>query len=62
MASRLIDTLREGNSDNRVTARIENYEHRYGGTMRGGRDERKAKYQEFENTYYDLVTDFFEYG
>ena len=25
-------------------------------------DERKADYRTFENTYYDLVTDFYEYG
>ena len=29
---------------------------------RDGLDERKTDYRNFENTYYDLVTDFFEYG
>ena len=62
MASRLIDILKDGSSDKRVSTRIGDYEQLSGGTARGGLDERKANYQEFENTYYDLVTDFFEYG
>ena len=39
MALRLSDILKEGNSDKRVAANIENNERHYGGTMRGGRDE-----------------------
>ena len=46
----------------RVGARIKDYNHRYGGAAHGGLDERKQNYRDYENTYYDLVTDFFEYG
>ena len=63
MESKLTNLLRDGDAGGRrVAARIEDYERRYGGAARGGRDERKADYRDFENTYYDLVTDFFEYG
>ena len=60
MVSKLTDILKDGGGG--VASRIEDYEHRYGGAARGGRDERKSDYQNFANTYYDLVTDFFEYG
>ena len=60
--SKLTDILKDGNGGDRVAARIEDYERRYGGAARGGLDERKADYRTFENTYYDLVTDFYEYG
>ena len=60
--SELTDILKDGKAGDPVAARIENYERRYGGPSRGRLDERKAYYRDFENTYYDLVTDFFEYG
>ena len=60
--SKLTDILKDGKGGDRVAARIEDYERRYGGAARGGLDERKADYRTFENTYYDLVTDFYEYG
>ena len=62
MAPKLTDILKDRNAGGPVATRIEDYEHRYGGEARGGRDERKADYRNFENAYYDLVTDFFEYG
>ena len=62
MATKLTNLLKDGQSGGRVAARIEDYEDRYGGEARGGVDERKTDYRNFENTYYDLVTDFFEYG
>ncbi len=62
MESKLTDFLKDGNASDRVAARIEDYDRRYGGTARDGLDERKKDYRNFENTYYDLVTDFFEYG
>ena len=62
MVSKLTGILKDGNAGDRVAARIEDYERRYGGAARGGLDERKADYRKFENTYYDLVTDFYEYG
>ena len=62
MSSKLTDLLKDGNAGDGVAARIEDYKRRYGGAARGGLDERKADYRNFENTYYDLVTDFYEYG
>ena len=59
MVSKLTGIL---NAGDRVATRIEDYERRYGGAARGGLDERKADYRNCENTYYDLVTDFYEYG
>ena len=62
MAIKLTKILKDGNMGGRVAARIKDYERRFGGEARGGLDERKTGYRDFENTYYDLVTDFFEYG
>ena len=62
MASKLTGILKGGNAAARVAERIEDYDRRYGGEARGGLDERKTDYRNFENSYYDLVTDFFEYG
>ena len=62
MASKLTGILKGVNAAERVAERIEDYDRRYGGEARGGLDERKTDYRNFENSYYDLVTDFFEYG
>lgn len=59
MVSKLTDILKTGSAGDRVAARIEDYERRYSGAARGGLDERKSDYRNFENVYYDLVTDFF---
>lgn len=61
MASKITDILKDGNAGDGVAARIENYERRYDGATRDGVDERKTDYRN-PHTYYDLVTDFFEYG
>ena len=55
--SRLTDILKDAKSGGRVEAGIREYERRYGGL-----DERKTDYLNFERSYYNLVTDFFEYG
>ena len=62
MVFKLTDILKDVKSGDEVASRARDYKQRYGGAARGGRDERKEGYREFENTYYDLVTDFFEYG
>jgi len=62
MISKLTDILKDTTTADRVALRAREYDHRYGGATRGGLDERKTDYQNFENTYYDLVTDFYEYG
>ena len=62
MISKLTDILKDAKSGDRVALRAREYDRRYGGTACGGLDERKTNYRNFENTYYDLVTDFYEYG
>lgn len=62
MATKLTRILKDGPAGSPVAARIKDYERRFGREAPGGLDERKTGYRDFENTYYDLVTDFFEYG
>ena len=62
MSSKLTDILRDRSVGGKVADRIQDYGRRYGGAVHDGRDERKSGYRDFENTYYDLVTDLFEYG
>ena len=62
MISKLTDILKDAKSGDRVALLAREYDRRYGGAARGGLDERKTDYQNFMNTYYDLVTDFWEYG
>lgn len=45
-----------------VAAAIREYESRYGGATPGSRDLRKADYQNFVKLYFDLTSDFYEYG
>ena len=60
--SKLTGLLKDGKADNRVTAHIEDYDHRYGAAADGGPDRREARDKDWQKTYYNLVTDFFEYG
>ena len=62
VAFKLTDILKDAGSGGGVASRARDDDRRFGGAARGGRDERKADYRDFENTYYDLVTGFFEYG
>ena len=55
IVSNITDILKK--EDTGVAPRIEDYKRRY-----GDESERKTDYRNFLNTYYDLVTDFFEYG
>ena len=59
---KITDVLREAGSQNDIVERVREYERRYGGEVRGERDERKTHYQEFLKEYYDLATDLYEYG
>ena len=36
--------------------------HRYSSPKRGGQDRRATDYEDFNSVYYDLLTDFYEYG
>ncbi len=59
---KLTDILKDAKSGDRVEVSAQEYDRRYGGAERGGLDERKTDYLNFANNYYDLVTDFYEYG
>lgn len=59
---RLSDILKDKKSGDFVATGIQEYDRRYGGAERGGLDERKTDYLDFERSYYNLVTDFYEYG
>jgi len=60
--TRLTDILKGAKSVDSVEASAQEYVKRYGDAERGGLDERKTDYLDFEKSYYNLVTDFFEYG
>ena len=62
MKPKLTDILKDAKSDDRVEVGVSEYDRRFGGAERGGLDERKTDYLNFERSYYNLVTDFFEYG
>ena len=59
---KLTDVLREAGSRDDIVGRVREFERRYGGEVRGGRDERKTRYRDFLKEYYDLATDMYEYG
>ena len=59
---KLTDVLREAGSRDDIVGRVREFERRYGGEVRGGRDERKTHYRDFLKEYYDLATDLYEYG
>lgn len=61
--ARFTDILKRGNSGERVAVRMEDYKRRYDASADGGGvDRRNARDRDWQKTYYDLVTDFFEYG
>ena len=62
MSVKLSDILKDAVAGDEVAPRASNYEQRYGGDGRGDSDERRRDYKNYVTTYYDLVTDFYEYG
>ena len=62
MAPRLSGLLRNAIDGGDVAAAVKEYDDRYGGSERGGPDLRKSEHENFVKLYYDLVTDFYEYG
>ena len=59
---KISDILKDAVAKDKVALNLSDYEQRYVGAERNGLDERKRDYKNFVNTYYDLVTDFYEYG
>ena len=62
MTARLSGFLSGAVKDGDVSSAIREYESRYAGMDRGTLDLRKAEYLNFVKLYFDLVTDFYEYG
>lgn len=59
---RLSGFLEGAVEDGDVASAIAEYECRYGGEANRGPDLRKIEYQRFVKLYFDLTTDFYEYG
>ena len=62
MAVRLSGFLQGAVENGDVASAIEEYERRYGADACGSSELRKTEYQRFVKLYFDLTTDFYEYG
>lgn len=62
MSVKLSKTLKDDRSVSGIDSGLEEYEGRYGSGKLGGLGARQKGYRRFTEIYYDLVTDFYEYG
>ena len=62
MPVKLSQTLKDKLGASDVAPAVREYESRFENSKRGGADNEKSDHTKFNNLYYDLVTDFFEYG
>ena len=62
MPVKLSKTLKDKLSASGVGSTLREYEDRFRSVKRGGLEKRKSDYRQFTDLYYDLVTDFYEYG
>ena len=62
MPVKLTKSLKDNPISSGVDTHLREYEGRYEGIKGGGLERRKSDYKEFTDLYYDLVTDFYEYG
>lgn len=62
MSSNLSNLLRNVLKRDAVASTVRSYERVYGGEGAGRLEQRKTYYKNLTNQYYDLVTDFYEYG
>lgn len=63
MSVKISDILKEAIDSDKVAPTVGDFGRRYFLVQeRSGTDRRKSDYKNFNNVYYDLVTDFFEYG
>lgn len=62
MSSNLSNILRNVLKRDVVASTARAYERVYGGDEAGSLEQRKTEYKRLTNQYYDLVTDFYEYG
>ena len=62
MPVKLSKTLKDSLSSSGVASAVHEYERRFRIGTRDGLEGRKGDYKEINDLYYDLVTEFFEYG
>ena len=62
MSSKLSHMLRNVLKRDTVASTARSYERFFGSDGAGSLEQRKAAYEDLTNRYYDLVTDFYEYG
>ena len=62
MSSNLSGILRNALKRDAVVSTARSYERVYGSDEAGNLEQRKTAYKDLTNKYYDLVTDFYEYG
>ena len=62
MPLKLSKTLKNKLSAPGVAPIVREYEDRFRTAKRGGLERKNSDYKEFGDLYYDLVTDFYEYG
>ena len=62
MSVKLFKILKNMQRTSGVSPAIREYEDRFRNAKRGGLENRRSDYKQFTNLYYDLATDFYEYG
>lgn len=62
MSVKLSKTLKGKREASIAAPSVNEYERRYRQSKRGGLESRRNDYKNFNNLYYDLVTDFYEFG
>ena len=62
MSVKLSDVLKDAEESSNVDSAVSEYEEQFKSAERGGSDGATSQHTTVNNLYYDLVTDFFEYG
>lgn len=62
MSVKLSKALKDKSTTSDVASTIREYEQRYRTAKRVGLESRRSNYKEFNDLYYDLATDFYEFG
>ncbi len=62
MSVKLSDVLKDADKSSRVDSAVSEYKDQFTSAERGELDHEKSQHEIINNLYYDLVTDFFEYG
>ncbi len=62
MSVKLSEVLKDTDKASRVDSAVSEYEEQFRNAERGESDDEQSDHKTINNLYYDLVTDFFEYG